>query len=198
MRGMIFALGLAASMCAGEAVAADAPISPPSPLIDPGKVDSPSHATLARHFAVGSLKGDIGSTTLGAIARQAGGQVQSGVTGGDKLQWLCYDLPAAHQRVWLSVSGGKTMDMVTAVPLTDRDPRSSACAPNGAAALVIDDGIKLGMTRSELTARLGAPSREASGWLVYRADAKARTTVVVVHIDGDRVVFLEAFNTPAN
>ena len=203
MRGMIFALGLAAAMCAGEAVAADAPISPPSPLIGPD-TGNWSHATFSRHFTVGSLKGDIGGTPLSAIARQVGGQVQSGGAGSaDMQQWLCYDLPSAHQRIWLSITdedgNGKTTGMITAVPLTDRDPHSPTCTPLAKAAtpLVIDDGIKLGMTRAQLTARLGAPSKDVSGWLVYRANPKINGASVItsltVHVEADRVVFLEAF-----
>ncbi len=203
MRGMM--LGLALGLWAGQAFAAPAPIAPPSPLIGPDSQNW-SHASFARHFAAGALKGDLGITFLSAVARQSGGQVQSGGnSSADAQQWLCYDLPVAHQRIWLSVTDemgdGKSIDRVTAVPLTDRDPHSPACATLAKVTtpLVLDDGIKLGMTRAELTQRLGAPSKEASGWLVYRANPKINGASVItsltVHIDGGRVVFLEAFNS---
>lgn len=202
MRAILIAFGLMAAtpVFAGEALPA-----PPSPLLSPWDVDDSSHATFARTFSLGALKGNLGDTLLTRfIAYAKAGRVQKMTANQEQISWTCYDI--AGDRVWLSstdqMASAETIDTITIKP---RDPGPSACASLSSPRKAAVDGIvSLGMTKADLVKRLGSPSKQKADWMVFRASVPYKSndgsfiTTLVVRIDNGRVVFIEASNTTAD
>lgn len=195
MRAILIALGL---MAATPALAGQTLPAPPSPLLNPNDADAVSKATFARTFTTGALKGDLGVTQLASFVAQARtGKVEK-MTGGDvAMVWTCYDI--AGDTVWLSATADKLyVDTITIKPRDAAASGGCTSLPSAQKAMV-DGAIRIGMTKTDLIARLGAPSKQKADWLVYRANPRIRGsstfTTLVVRIDNDKVAFIEASNT---
>lgn len=198
MRAILIALGL---MATTSASAGDLLTAPPSPPLSPSEVDGLSKATFARTFSVGALAGKLGNTPLNLFITQARtGKIETMSGNGVAMSWVCYDV--AGVRAWLSVSdemgNGKGIDTVTIKP---RDPGTSGtCAALGASqAPAVDGAIRIGMSRADLIAHLGAPSKQKADWLIFRANPATKGgsffTTLIVRIDSGKVAFIEASNT---
>ncbi len=202
MRAILIALAL---MAAAPALAGDLLTAPPSPPVSPSDVDSLSKAGFARSFVVGAITGTLGDMPLSRFVSQAkAGKVETMSGNGVAMSWACYDV--AGVRAWLSVTdemgNGKSVDTITLKP---RDMASSnTCAPLASQqAPVVDGAIRIGMTKADLIARLGSPSKQKAGWLVFRANPSIKSggsffTTLIVRIDNGKVAFIEASNTSAD
>jgi hypothetical protein len=202
MRAILMALGLVA---AGPAFAGAAVPAPPSPLLNPSQAEAGSRATFARTFIVGTLKGDLGATSLaGFVAQARMGKIERMAGGGAALAWTCYDV--GGDRMWLSTTdemGEKAY--VDTITITPRDASTPGTCPSlpSSQKVTVDGVIRIGMTKADLIARLGAPSRQKADWLAYRANPPIKGggsvfTTLVVRIDGGKVAFIEASNTTAD
>ncbi|MBP2158365.1 MULTISPECIES: hypothetical protein [Asticcacaulis] len=172
-------------MCvAGIAVAADRPIPPPIPPVDALSAP-PVTARFAKSFRIGDLDGAFSQIGLGDMKKALGAGAVAGIQG---MSWLCYDLPAAKQRVWLSSTGG-AMETVT---VTRIGAPSASCPalPAKNQAVVVDGGIRIGMARAELTKRLGQPSRQIDTWTVYSAQQAAGRQGLAVQFINDKAAFI--------
>jgi len=201
MRAILVTLGLAAAM---PAFASDTQPAPPAPLLNPSQAEAGSKASFARTFFVAGLKGDLGSTSLAKFVAGIGtGKVDRMTGGGVAMAWACYDV--AGDRIWLSTTdqaaGKENVGTITVVPREANAPAGCASLPSPQKTAV-DGTIRIGMTRADLLARLGAPSNQKGDWLVYRANPTFKGgsffTTVTVRIDNGKVAFIEASNTAAD
>ena len=194
MRAILMVLGF---MAATTAFAGDVMTAPPSPPLSPSDVDSLSKATFARTFSLGGLAGKLGETPLASfVAKARAGKIEA-------MSWACYDMAGA--RAWLSVSdetgNGSSIDTITIKP-RDSATSGSCAALASPQAPAVDGAIRIGMTRADLIARLGTPSKQKADWLVFRANPPTKGgsffTTVIVRIDNGKVAFIEASNTSAD
>ncbi|MBW8733766.1 MAG: hypothetical protein JF571_05575, partial [Asticcacaulis sp.] len=91
MRAILISLGVlaVAAGLASPVFAGDVLTAPPSPPVSPSDIDSPSKATFARSFAIGSLKGQLGGTALRGFVSQAGsGKIQQMAGNGVAMSWV--------------------------------------------------------------------------------------------------------------
>lgn len=97
---------------------------------------------------------------------------------GDDNYWLCYYLlnGSDFRKIWISSSGemGGPNHAVTAIQVIDGgdslvSPATSGCPllPSPFNDLVLDHGIRIGMTREELVHTLGEPTVQKSNWIIY-------------------------------
>ncbi len=202
MRAILMALGL---IVAAPAFAGDLLTAPPSPPLSPSEIDSWSKASFARSFSMGALKGDLGTTLLTRFVAQAkAGKIQKMAGGDVAMAWACYDI--AGDRVWLSATDEMAdkayLDTVTIKPRNAGDTAGCASLPSAQKA-AIDGAVRIGMTKADLIARLGAPSKQKADWLVFRANpliqGGSTITTLIVRIDGaGKVAFIEASNITAD
>ena len=119
---------------------------------------------LATRFSLGAFAGRFEETTLGAVRGAVGeGTVQHQGDAAGSIYWLCYR--RAQHRLWF-VSGpiGGPDHLVTDIveELTEKDSETSTdcpIIPEKFAPLVFDGKLHLGMSRSEVVAALGPPSK---------------------------------------
>ncbi len=187
-------LGMVVGLAAWPVMAGDLPVAPPSPMVDVSAAPAVK-ATFAQGFALGAFKGTP-RTGLDDAEKALGGMIDTL----DSMEWVCYDLPAGGQRVWLSsdeMSGG-SVDTVTVTPRGTA--RSSHCPelPAKFQPLTIDSDIRLGMTPADLTRLLGQPSKTTGTWVVYKSqqllpDGSATLTLAVNFVNG-HAAFIAAGN----
>lgn len=201
MRTILLAVTLAA---ATPACAADVMTAPPSPPLSPSDVDGLSKATFARTFSVGGLSGKIGDTALALFVSQArAGKIDKISGNGVAMSWACYDV--AGTRAWLSVGDeagdGRSIDTITIKPRDAASSGNCAVLPSQQAP-AIDGAIRIGMTKADLLARLGPPSKQKADWLVFRANPPVKGgsvfTTLIVRIDAGKVAFIEASTMAAD
>ena len=200
MRGWL--LGLAMLVTAGSVAAQDLPVAPPSPLVDPYGGKAMKKAPVVDNFALGGARGQFQVTSLDKVRAAVGGGVVQKVPGQGLFDYLCYDLPSAGERVWLAVTDemgneGDLVDSVTVKPLQSSDPKSRTCPalPARFAPVIVDGGVRLGMSRKDIIRVLGQPSLDTGGWLVFWSDADDNRMTVTARIDGGKVVFLYVSRT---
>ncbi|WP_443747479.1 hypothetical protein [Asticcacaulis solisilvae] len=197
MRAILTALGLMAF--AGSALAAGPRFSPPSPLID-ADAAKPGQTAFARTFSIGTWSGQFEQTRLTDVQKRFGGQIEREGDAGSAMQWLCYDLPAQHQRVWLSsyeINGGAVADVTmwgVAAPAN-----SPSCAPLKDT-VSVDGFMALGAAQTDITGRLGAPGLQAANWSAWRREAKlsgncTEEDTLTVRTDKGKVVYISAYRT---
>ncbi len=177
-------LGL--TLVAGAALAADRPVPPPIPPVDALSAP-PVTARFAKSFMIGDLDGAFSQIGLGAMKKALGAGAVASIQG---MSWLCYDLPAAKQRVWLSSTGvAGAMETVT---VTKIGTPSASCPalPAKSQSVVMDGGIRIGMTRAELAKRLGQPSRQIDTWVVYSAQQSGGRQGLAVQFINDKAAFI--------
>jgi len=174
-------------MClAGIADAADRPIPPPIPPVDALSA-SPVTARFARTFTIGDLDGAFSQIALGDMRKAFGAGAVASIQG---MSWLCYDMPAAKQRVWLSSTAvAGAMETIT---VTRIGAPSASCPalPAKNQTVVLDGGLRIGMTKADLTKRLGQPSRQIDTWAVYSAQQSGGRQGLAVQFINDKAAFI--------
>ena len=185
MRGIVAGL-VGLTLSATAASAADRPIPPPIPPVDAMSATT-VQARFAKGFTLGNIDGSFSGIGLGDMRKALGAGAVASIQG---MSWLCYDLPAAKQRVWLSTTSA-TGAMETITVTTIGSP-SGACPTLHAKnqSVVVDGGIRIGMTRAELTKRLGAPSRQIDAWVVYSAQQSGGRQGLAVQFINDKAAFI--------
>ncbi|WP_157138974.1 hypothetical protein [Asticcacaulis biprosthecium] len=185
---------LSGLMLSGAAVAADLPIAPPSPMIRSG-AEAPNVVPFAQAFSLGSLNLAFESQTLQEVRGRIGGGVIDRLgDSGDRIDWLCYDLPGA--RLWLAEYQGKVRELTLAVRPA-KAPASSHCPALLAKfqSVRIDGAITLGTSRADLIQRLGQPAKQAGDWLAFHREAPAKgdeDNELIVRLENGKVAALWA------
>ncbi|NGY06618.1 hypothetical protein G7Y85_17725 [Solimonas terrae] len=126
---------------------------------------------------------------------------------GEFQMWMCYTLPAAHERIWLTSSelgGQEYIDGMVAKQLKSAEPYTSQCpVPSGEAANVsIDNGIRLGESVDKIKSILGAPNHAPSSVIYYLYEGKDGefdiSSVLALKLNEGRVTELHANHTTTN
>lgn len=166
------------------AMAASRTPAPPSPLIDAGRAPS-DNPPLARSVVLGEMKLDPAGLVLADVRQGVGfGVVEDIGTGTERMTWLCYDLPQAKARLWLSRE-----ESASAVTLTSAASGASCpVLPAKFPSIAVDGFVTLGTPRSALIEKLGKPGLEAGDWLVFRNGSRSLT----VRMEQGRVAALWA------
>jgi hypothetical protein len=185
MRGMVAGL-LSLMLVTGAAQAADRPVPPPIPPLDALNAP-PVAARFARTFAIGDLDSAFSQIALGDMRKALGTGTLGSIQG---MSWLCYDIPAAQQRLWLSTTSATgAMETVT---VTKIGAPSGSCPalPAKTASVVLDGGIRIGMTKAQLIKRLGPASRQIDTWLVYSAQQSGGRQGLAIQFINDKAAFI--------
>jgi len=164
---------------------------------------------MARSFSLGAFAGRFEETPLGAVREAVGeGTIQHQGDAGESIYWLCYR--RAQQRFWVVSSGemGGPDHLVTEIveELTENDTETSAdCAiiPEKFAPLVFDGKLHLGMSRAEVIAALGPPSKSEAAQVVYShegklADGFDETAWLILRFREDKLVSMRGGKTTTN
>ncbi|OPY94208.1 hypothetical protein A5906_14720 [Bradyrhizobium sacchari] len=133
---------------------------------------------LATRFSLGAFAGRFEETRLGAVREAVGGgTIQHQGDAGDSIYWLCYR--RAQHRLWIVSSGemGGPDHLVTEIveELSEKDAETSTdCAiiPEKFVPLVFDGKLHLGMSRLEVVAALGPPSKSEADQMVYSHEGR--------------------------
>lgn len=185
MRGILAGL-LSLVLVAGSAHAADRPVPPPIPPVDALSAP-PVTARFAKRFTIGDLDGAFAQIGLGDMKKALGVGAVASIQG---MSWLCYDLPGAKQRVWLSSTAvAGAMETVTVTKIGAPSASCPALAAKSQS-VVLDGGIRIGMTRAELAKRLGQPSRQIDTWVVYSAQQSGGRQGLAVQFVNDKAAFI--------
>ncbi|MGE5665660.1 MAG: hypothetical protein ACM3ZD_03420 [Betaproteobacteria bacterium] len=158
----------------------------------------------ARSASLGGYLVQLESTSLGLLARAAGAPLTREREGDDVHDWICMAAREAGKplRVWahsLAADGPVSSMQIEAGGTPDkRCPELPATMQP----VSLGEGLKLGLARAEVIRRLGPPSREHDGWLMYMADRplppaptpagqpprpRAELSIVALHLTGGRV-----------
>ncbi len=164
---------------------------------------------LARSFSLGAFAGRFEETPLGAVREAVGeGAIQHQGDAGGSIYWLCYR--RAQHRLWVVSSGemGGPDHLVTEIveELTENDTETSTdCAiiPEKFAPLVFDGKLHLGMSRSQVIAALGPPSKSEAAQMVYShegklADGFDETAWLILRFREDKLVSMRGGKTTTN
>lgn len=197
MRAILIALGLMA--LAGSALAAGPRFSPPSPLID-ADAAKPGQTAFAKTFSIGAWSGRFGQTRLSDVQKRFGGQIEREGDAASSMQWLCYDLPVQHQRIWLSsyeINGGMVANITASAVAAPAD--SPSCLPLKDT-MSVDGFLALGTAPADIAKRLGAPGMQAADWSAWRHEAKlsgncTEDQTLTIRADKGRVVYISAYGT---
>ena len=158
----------------------------------------------ARSASLGGYLVQLESTSLGLLARAAGAPLTREREGDDVHDWICMAAKDGGKpaRVWAHSSAAE--GPVSGVQIEaggTPDPRCPEL-PATMQPVSLGEGLRLGLTRAEVIKRLGPPSREDAGWLMYLADRslppaptgagqpprpRAELSIVAVHLAGGRV-----------
>jgi hypothetical protein len=158
----------------------------------------------ARSASLGGYLVQLESTSLGLLARAAGAPLTREREGADVHDWICMAARdgARRLRVWAHSSAAD--GPVTGVQIEAGGTPDARCPelPANMQPVSLGEGLRLGLTRAEVIKRLGPPSREQDGWLMYVADRslppapaaagkpprpRAELSIVAVHLAGGRV-----------
>lgn len=133
---------------------------------------------LATRFSLGAFEGRFEETRLGAVSEVlGGGTIQHRGDAGDSIYWLCFQ--RGQHRLWVVSSGeiGGPDHLVTEIVEEVADKNAGAasdCAiiPEKFAPVVLDGKLHLGMSRQEVIAALGPPSKSEAARAVYSHQGK--------------------------
>lgn len=158
----------------------------------------------ARSASLGGYLVQLESTSLGLLARAAGAPLTREREGEEVHDWICMAAKegAKPLRVWAhsSAADGPVSSVQIEAGGTP-DPRCPEL-PANMQPVSLGEGLKLGLTRAEVIKRLGPPSREDGGWLMYVADRplppapavagkaprpRAELSIVALHLASGRV-----------
>jgi hypothetical protein len=158
----------------------------------------------ARSASLGGYLVQLESTSLGLLARAAGAPLTREREGADVHDWICMAAKEGGKpvRVWAHSSAAD--GPVSGVQIESGGTPDKRCPelPATMQPVSLGEGLKLGLTRAEVIKRLGPPSRERDGWLMYVADRslppapaaagkpprpRAELSIVALHLTGGRV-----------
>lgn len=174
-----------------------------------------AHATeniIASQFMLGAYNGIFEKTTLAEISKAAAmGEIQHQGDAGESLYWLCYTSPDhdAPQRIWIESGemGGSKHAVLTvaaqALPAGVAATDGCPALPAAMRGLSVGHGIKLGMSRRQLTKKLGTPTKTQGEWLAYVHEKQLKddfteTGMIAVRIANDKVVSFSASKITSN
>lgn len=186
--------------------------TPPPPLDEQAfeRVAPTVVKRLAIRFSLGAFAGRFEETPLGAIRDAVGeGTIQHQGDAGGSIYWLCYR--RAQHRLWVVSSGemGGPDHLVTEVVeelAEKKDTETSTdCAiiPEKFAPLVFDGKLHLGMSRLEVVAALGPPSKSETAPMVYShhgklADGFDETAWLILRFREEKLVSMRGGKTTTN
>ena len=158
----------------------------------------------ARSASLGGYLVQLESTSLGLLARAAGAPLTREREGENVHDWLCMAAREGGKplRVWAHSSAAD--GPVSGVQIEAGGTPDARCPelPAAMQPVSLGEGLRLGLTRAEVVKRLGPPSHEDGGWLMYLADRpvpaapaaagqpprpRAELSIVAVHLAGGRV-----------
>lgn len=158
----------------------------------------------ARSANLGGYLVQLESTSLGLLARTAGAPLNRERAGEDVHDWICMAAREAGKplRVWAHSSAAD--GPVSSMQIEAGGTPDQRCPelPATMQPVSLGEGLKLGLARAEVIKRLGPPSREHDGWLMYMADRpvppapaaagqpprpRAELSIVALHLTGGRV-----------
>ncbi|HOX89198.1 MAG TPA: hypothetical protein PLN55_06280 [Burkholderiaceae bacterium] len=158
----------------------------------------------ARSASLGSYLVQLEATSLGLLARAAGAPLTRERDGEDVHDWICMAAREAGRplRVWAHSSAAD--GPVSGVQIEAGGTPDKRCPelPANMQPVSLGEGLRLGLTRAEVLKRLGPPSHEDGGWLMYVADRslppapaaagkpprpRAELSIVALHLSGGRV-----------
>lgn len=164
---------------------------------------------LATRFSLGAFAGRFEETPLAAIRDAVGkGAIQHQGDAGASMYWLCYRGP--RHRIWVASSGemGGPEHHVTEIvgELTEKDAGTSIdcpALPERFASLVFDGTLRLGMSRLEVVAALGPPSKSEGAQMVYLHEGKLtggfeETAWLILGFRDERLVSMRGGKTTTN
>lgn len=126
---------------------------------------------------------------------------------GEFLMWVCYTLPTAHARIWLTSSElgeERFIDGMVAKQLQDGEAESALCPVpiNGADVVSIDNGIWLGDPVEKIKGILGTPNEAPASVIYYLYEGKDGefdiTSLLALRIHEGRVTELHAEHSATN
>ncbi len=164
---------------------------------------------LATRFSLGAFAGRFEETNLGTIREAVGeGAIQHQGDAAGSLYWLCYR--RAQHRLWVVSSGemGGPDQLVTEIveELAEKDAGAATdCAviPEKFAPAVFDGELHLGMSRQEVIAALGTPSKSEAAQILYShegklADGFDETAWLILGFREDKLVSMRGGKTTTN
>lgn len=199
MRARVMALSVA--LFAGQAAAADLPFAPPSPMVDAMSA-KPTRTAFARGFAIASWRGTFETTHLIDVQKRFGGTIARQGDAGTSEQWLCYDLPDSHQRLWLvsyEINGGTVAEVTMAE--ASAPAQSPQCPALTAGTKVNIDGfVGLGTPAMSLAGKLGKPGLEKADWAAWYRNVPAgkgctEDETLAARSDHGHIAFVSAHRT---
>ncbi|ESQ75385.1 hypothetical protein ABAC402_09795 [Asticcacaulis sp. AC402] len=127
-------------------------------------------------------------------AKLGSGIIDSLGDGGERIEWLCYDLPGA--RLWLTEELSEISE-VTMMKRSKAAPVSSHCPalPAKFHSVKVDGYLTLGTSRADLIQRLGQPARQAGDWLTFHRTSSTKGdeyNELVIRLDNGKVAALWA------
>lgn len=126
---------------------------------------------------------------------------------GEFQMWVCYTIPAARARLWLTSSelgGQEYIDGMVAKQLTGAQSQNSSCpVPIGETAIVsIDNGIWLGASVNKIKDILGTPNNGPASVIYYLYEGKDGefdiSSILALKINRGIVIELHANYTATN
>lgn len=141
---------------------------------------------------------------LGALGKAPIGQQGDA---GEFLMWVCYTVPVAHVRIWLTSSelgGQEYIDGIVAKQLERAETENSLCPipANKAAVASIDNGIWLGESVERIKSILGAPNRASASVIYYLYEGKDGefdiSSILALRIHKNKVTELYANHSTTN
>ena len=158
----------------------------------------------ARSVSLGGYLVQLESTSLGLLARAAGAPLTREREGEDVHDWICMAAKEGGKplRVWAHSSAADGPVSSMQIEAGGTPDKRCPDLPANMQPVSLGEGLKLGLTRAEVIKRLGPPSREHDGWLMYMADRplppaptaagqpprpRAELSIVALHLTGGRV-----------
>ena len=140
-------------------------------------------STPASSISLGSVVVDFDKTTLGEAMKQIkAGRIQHQGDAGESVYWLCYSIRAEDEweQLWLlshgEMGGEEHVIYGVAAKILPSKPSAAACPelPAGLRPVKLNNGFWLGMKTDEIRKKLGKPSLESKGWLLYNSEQMFR------------------------
>lgn len=141
---------------------------------------------------------------LGALGRAP---IRHQGDAGEFLMWVCYTLPGAHARIWLTSSelgGEKYIDGMVAKRLKSAGAASSVCpvANRQITVVSIDNGIWLGKDVEKIKTMLGRANRAPASVIYYTYEGKDGgldvDSILALKVHKNKVTALYASHTTTN
>lgn len=162
-----------------------APVAPPRDVMQitakPTLGSAPSRSAFLGHTKI-----NLEKTTLSDVLKTVKkGAIYHSGDAGNSVYWLCYTLKNefSYTRVWLLSDGemGGAEHSITSIHAalirkSGKNIGTAGCPilPLAYEAIILEKGIQIGIRRDEVLKRLGKPTVNQSGWLVFFYEGKAK------------------------